>query len=647
LNSLKRERSEEFVFSGLLQIAVRLKSDHQEAPAQLLLERLSQADIPPEICEQAKREHGAMIGSGGSMMRLEYHLSGFAAGGGGYLREIAPVLGAGMLGQIAGTIFLGRLGGMAGRFWNRGWGRKLAVGAVSYLAELPAFVGLSRACSPEGGGALGPGWLPAALGLGVLRGSHFLGSQGVLGIQRLSRSAGLTKLAQTSLPLGTLFAGLYGSHHLQVALGLQPQVKDATTGVDVLHSMAVLLPGLSLGNVLLGRSWAALRREMEMRADTFWKHGADTQGGTRWTLPPGRQAAPAEVISGDLAIRSTSSGIKKAGGLNTNPLQDFIYQARDFDPLDFEALDESSSGHMYSPKTEDGLQRHDLYGFLFSESESGVRIYTPISEEGTPVQRGVMILISGVAGNYTSFGELPRQLCEAGWLVKLLTIPGYDRNDSVQALRVSPRLLKEYWLDALKAAVNKILKVNDEGPLVLGGFSLGGAEAIRLFSGLDPLQRTRVQAFVLGAPAFAFSAVEGKNPIMNWFTRYVVLPFRTLFNKTKTGKVPDTLAPELAPYFHTKIERPWRGEHAAVLTGEAARRDLTALENLPPALLIHSGRSDPTVSYKAARLAGNAFGEQMEVLDLENEDVGHYVFVGRGRQQVYDTVIDFLERKVP
>jgi hypothetical protein len=37
----------------------------------------------------------------------------------------------------------------------------------------------------------------------------------------------------------------------------------------------------------------------------------------------------------------------------------------------------------------------------------------------------------------------------------------------------------------------------------------------------------------------------------------------------------------------------------------------------------------------------------MEVLDLENEDVGHYVFVGRGRQQVYDTVIDFLERKVP
>jgi hypothetical protein len=277
LNSLRRERSEEFVFSGLLQIAVRLKSDHQEAPAQLLLERLSQADIPPEICEQAKREHGAMIGSGGSMMRLEYHLSGFAAGGGGYLREIAPVLGAGMLGQIAGTIFLGRLGGMAGRFWNRGWGRKLAVGAVSYLAELPAFVGLSRACSPEGGGALGPGWLPAALGLGVLRGSHFLGNQGVLGIQRLNRSAGLTKFAQTSLPLGTLFAGLYGSHHLQVALGLQPQVKDATTGVDVLHSMAILLPGLSLGNALLGRSWAALRQEMEMRADFFPRHG-ETRG---------------------------------------------------------------------------------------------------------------------------------------------------------------------------------------------------------------------------------------------------------------------------------------------------------------------------------------------------------------------------------
>ena len=45
--------------------------------------------------------------------------------------------------------------------------------------------------------------------------------------------------------------------------------------------------------------------------------------------------------------------------------------------------------------------------------------------------------------------------------------------------------LQEYWYQSLKGAVVELLEKNPEGPVVLGGFSLGGAAAARIFAGLS------------------------------------------------------------------------------------------------------------------------------------------------------------------
>ena len=75
LHSLEGEKNEAFLLESLLNLGIRLKSAKQDASAALLLQRLSQTDLPQDIRERAKGEYGAMIGSGAPCLRAEYFFS--------------------------------------------------------------------------------------------------------------------------------------------------------------------------------------------------------------------------------------------------------------------------------------------------------------------------------------------------------------------------------------------------------------------------------------------------------------------------------------------------------------------------------------------------------------------------------------------
>jgi alpha-beta hydrolase superfamily lysophospholipase len=330
---------------------------------------------------------------------------------------------------------------------------------------------------------------------------------------------------------------------------------------------------------------------------------------------------------------------------NSKPLQQNVYKTQRHDPPGFE---DATPVSIYPS----GLRDYGPFGrFVLNTPNTGVRIYGPVQvlerASQAPKRPGVTILISGAGGDHTSLGEGPLQLHRKGRQVRILTIPGYGENEPESILRTPSKTLEKNWYTALSATVKKIMGENPEGPVILGGFSQGSAMAIRVFKGLSPAEQNRVQGLILGAPAFAFTALETKSSLVNWIKRYLYVPYQALMNKTRQRKVPDRLAPELRKDFYVKTKRPWRGEYAAVLSGEAARRDLATIKNPPPTLVIHGGRSDPTVSYKAAELVRQAFGKQAEFLNLEGEDSGHYVFVGEGRQRVFNRVIEFLERTAP
>jgi guanidinoacetate N-methyltransferase len=289
-HALAKERSEDFLLSGLFQIGIQLKSEHQEIPACLLFERLSRADIPQKIREQAQKERDAVMGTGSSTMRLAYLLSGLS--GARYLREVVPMLGAGLIGKVAGTLAFARTGS------------RLLTGIAAWMAEVPAYLGLSQTLTPEHG-VLGSGWIPVGLGLGAMKLSQGLAAKLPGGFLRTQ---------------GSIFLGLWGTRRLEEHFQLRPTVEDPTRAVDVLYSMATLLPGAALANRAWGRPLAEWRHRAQTRADAFLRTPAPAflAEVNQKTFAPRSDSAKAPPGPNVFAITSEDSGSGSGSGIGSS-----------------------------------------------------------------------------------------------------------------------------------------------------------------------------------------------------------------------------------------------------------------------------------------------------------------------------------------
>jgi phosphatidylserine decarboxylase precursor len=288
------------------------------------------------------------------------------------------------------------------------------------------------------------------------------------------------------------------------------------------------------------------------------------------------------------------------------------------------------------------------FGTFSREVVSGVNVYTPQVASGVATNKGTLLLISGAGGNHTSFAELPSELATEGWKVKLLVYPGYDDVDSPSVLSGGGRKgrkLEKGWHDKMNKVVSDYIRDTDPShPVYLGGFSMGGSGAVRIYEGLDAAMKKKIQGLILGAPGFHMAALETSNPVRDWAIRRVVLPAGSFLNLSpRKPKKNTSVDPELEKAVHRLATRPWSSEFGAVLFNESARSALLRLQGqseLPRVLLIHGGASDQTVLPKAANLVQGVLKNQVTTVELPHS--GHYVFAAPNRRIGFDAVKKFL-----
>jgi hypothetical protein len=250
LAALSRETQEENYYSGLLNVAIRLKADLREEAAEMILEFIAQSEVPEEIRRRAQLERGALRGEGTFGMQAESFFSRLVDGNSN-LRAIVPLIGTTVVGQAAGSVIFG---GLARAGWSGLFGgvlrKKLAAGFGALALEIPTLVGLNHLFSPAPGSDLGREILQTGVSLGVFR--------GVSGVRQFIAAgrplaAGINQLIHSS----TTFLGLLASDYL---------VNGKASSSDAFFSLLHLVLGNELGRGVLGGRFAALQNEWRLRS---------------------------------------------------------------------------------------------------------------------------------------------------------------------------------------------------------------------------------------------------------------------------------------------------------------------------------------------------------------------------------------------
>lgn len=268
------------------------------------------------------------------------------------------------------------------------------------------------------------------------------------------------------------------------------------------------------------------------------------------------------------------------------------------------------------------------------------------SPEGGVRPIATAILIAGANGDTSCFTDLPNRLLAQGIAVKMITIPGYER-DAEYSLsgggRQTSRNVK-HWERHLDAVVERVV-AETQGDIYLGGLSTGGTEAVRVYERMSDHLRSKIAGLPLAAPSFSFTGIETLHPAAAWFGRHVKINAQAFLglsrNRTQVA---------FAPTAHNQqvrviTQRSWAGELAAIRWAERGRESLQRIERMAdkvPVLLLHSGDKDPTVHSSSGEFVKRAFGNKVQEVLLP--EAGHWLFAGPENARASDAVVDFIVR---
>jgi alpha-beta hydrolase superfamily lysophospholipase len=527
------------------------------------------------------------------------------------------------------------LRGLPGSIAASQGGRLAAANLGAFALEGLAFAGSHRGLAQAFGHVLPEGSLSFAqelghayLTLGLLKSLSGVAGAGVRRytlptLERQSLSS-LQHLGRFALPQAAMYSGIYLSSAWAPGLGL-----GENPGDDLALTSLVTLLQFNLSGMVLNKvpGFHRLNQSIQMQTELairetgarFRQHLEET-----FRIPPGMggEMVPAKGVF--------MSSDRRQARLDT----------------DFRINRMTATG-----SSGEGLIDNGPFGKFSREvfAAQGTAVYTPVGDTVTkiPGAKRNVILIAGAWLDHTCFTELPQQIHQRGHGIKIISFPGHEIADPVSLQQRPAKELAESWQRALKETVERLLEKDPSTPVVLGGFSLGGAAALGIYANLDPALQGRISGLILGAPALAFPLLE--TSVIGPLNRRVLLPLYSRFsekpvqgpNRYTRSNVPGGLA----AHVQFKEERTWSSRHAAVLLGEAARGDLLKLKehpNLPPVLVIHGGRTDLTVSSRAAELVQETFGKKAHSLNLAKRFSRHLVFVFRGRQRAFDRIHQFL-----
>ncbi|MBL7685680.1 MAG: hypothetical protein JNK65_06575, partial [Deltaproteobacteria bacterium] len=125
-----------------------------------------------------------------------------------------------------------------------------------------------------------------------------------------------------------------------------------------------------------------------------------------------------------------------------------------------------------------------VFGYFLREKIGRTHIYTSLILKPLPTEKakkGTLILIAGSGSNQTAFGELPKDLTEQGWEVKIVVIPGFENPRNLHHFsnrKISAKQLAQDWEKDLKEVVLKLVEKKSGLPIFLGGYSMGGAGSV-------------------------------------------------------------------------------------------------------------------------------------------------------------------------
>jgi fermentation-respiration switch protein FrsA (DUF1100 family) len=278
-------------------------------------------------------------------------------------------------------------------------------------------------------------------------------------------------------------------------------------------------------------------------------------------------------------------------------------------------------------------------------------VYSPISESTERGARGYSLWFSGAYTNHTALGETPKRLAESGWGTDVVPFREWDDVGELEAPRgrwLKARLMKDGWLDvAANLIPNFFFTKPDDMPLVLGGFSMGGAAAILSYLAMSSSLRDRIDGLVLVSPCFDIPRLEAMtNPVSRFvFEQIVFGGLMVALGKERVKDTPSLIDPALAPYVQRQTRRHIGADLASKWFIDRGRKALDGIRmgggDPKPVLLIHGGESDETVSARSFERVKVAFPNTQEVV---LDGAGHYVLASTRRNEANQTLQEFISR---
>ncbi len=244
-----------------------------------------------------------------------------------------------------------------------------------------------------------------------------------------------------------------------------------------------------------------------------------------------------------------------------------------------------------------------------------------------------ILLFHGLTGAPAELQSVSRALRRAGYEVETPLLAGHGVDEKT--------LLKTGWRDWLAGAEAELLRLSADGPVVVGGLSMGAVLALAL------AQRhpDRVKGLLLLAPTLKY---DGFNmPSYSWIMPYgamtPLIRFYQFKERSPYGVKDERLRAKIAELMFSGVST---DAGLPFMPGRSLAQNLkliAAVEKrfhdvLAPCLIVHAIEDDVTHVRNARRLAAEVSGPA-ELLLLE--DSYHLVTVDRERNKVAQAAVDF------
>jgi carboxylesterase len=251
------------------------------------------------------------------------------------------------------------------------------------------------------------------------------------------------------------------------------------------------------------------------------------------------------------------------------------------------------------------------------------------------LDKSPVLLFHGLTGAPAELQAITRALRRAGYAVETPMLPGHGVDEAT--------LLKTGWKDWLAAAEAELVRLSEQGPIFVGGLSMGAVLALALAQ----RRPERVKGLALLAPTLKY---DGFNcPSYAWILPLAamtpVVRFYRFMEKPPYGLKDERLRKRVAEmmFFGAASDA-----GLPFMPGRSLAQNLKLItmvkkrlkEVQAPALIVHAVEDDVTHVRNARRLAASLSGP---VRTLYLEDSYHLVTVDRERAKVAQATVAFFD----